>query len=318
MRAPAAFVLLTAGCAALLAACHDSAGPSASLLSNGPIVYMRRDPGSGAVDVWRIAPDGSQIMQLTQTGQDHTWPALSADGGQIAYISEDAPAGLWTMRVDGSAKRSLTSMVGDETRLSWSPDSTRIALAGNLGEGNGLAIVNANGTGYVQIGSDSVGAQSLSWAPAGHTIAFSSDLGVPFGFQASIYQMNTDGSSIAPIYVPQGDTGALYPAWSPDGSRIAFSVGLEGDNMRIVIANADGSDLRALTTTPICRDTARYANDLNPSWSRDGRYIAFQRQWEGCPRAGGNSAPVDIFIVRGTGSTPAQVTHDGVSFGPTW
>ena len=187
-----------------------------------------------------------------------------------------------------------------------------------MAEGNGLAIVNADGTGYDQIGSDSLGAESLSWAPTGRTIAFSSDLGAQSSVQASIYQMNTDGSNIAPIYVPQGDTGALYPAWSPDGSRIAFSVGPAGDNMRIVVANADGSDLEMLMTTPICRETTQYANDLNPSWSRDGRYIAFQRQWQGCPPATASSSPVNIFIVRATGSTPAQVTHDGFSFGPTW
>ncbi len=106
------------------------------------------------------------------------------------------------------------------------------------------------------------------------------------------------GLNIAPIYVPQGDTEALYPAWSPDGSRIAFSVGPAGDNMRIVVANADRSDLEMLMTTPICRETTQYANDLNPSWSRDGRYIALQRQWQGCPPGLQAHRPSTSLIVR--------------------
>jgi len=63
----------------------------------------------------------------------------------------------------------------------------------------------------------------------------------------------------------------LYPALSPDGNSVAFSWnGPQGDNPDIYVQliGSAGSPLR-LTTDP--------ANDYNPVWSPDGRWIAFLR-----------------------------------------
>jgi Tol biopolymer transport system component len=175
--------------------------------------------------------------------------------------------------------------------------------------------VNATNGAYSQIGSDTLGVQSAAWSPDGRTIAFSTSLGVPFG-QASIYRMNADGSNIAPIYVPSGDTGALYPAWSPDGSHVAFAIGPGGYDMHLVVANADGSGLHAITSRPMCGDTTVFSNDINPAWSRDGRYIVFQRERPPCTPS--NSTQADLYIVHASGFGLAQLTHDGTSFGPSW
>ena len=50
------------------------------------------------------------------------------------------------------------------------------------------------------------------------------------------------------------------------GARIAFSCGREGLGLEVCV-NADGSGQRNLTRHP--------ANDFKPSWSPDGRRIAF-------------------------------------------
>jgi Tol biopolymer transport system component/DNA-binding winged helix-turn-helix (wHTH) protein len=67
-----------------------------------------------------------------------------------------------------------------------------------------------------------------------------------------------------------------YPSFSPDGERIAFTwTGPNQDNPDIYVQQIGvGTPLR-LTTDP--------ANDYNPVWSPDGRWIAFLRRIPGDP-----------------------------------
>jgi len=63
---------------------------------------------------------------------------------------------------------------------------------------------------------------------------------------------------------------AMWPAFSPDGQQVAFAWQPEGhDNFDIYIKLVGLEDVRRLTADP--------ANDDSPSWSRDGRQIAFAR-----------------------------------------
>ncbi len=60
----------------------------------------------------------------------------------------------------------------------------------------------------------------------------------------------------------------MEPAWSPDGTQIAFSSRVEG-TFDIYTMSADGSGSRRLTSTK--------EHDSHPTWSSDGRMIAFAR-----------------------------------------
>lgn len=85
-----------------------------------------------------------------------------------------------------------------------------------------------------------------------------------------IYVMRPDGSDVEQLTT---DMFAIAPAWSPDGTMIAFGSAaslpgwLAGGDGHIYVMNADGTDLRPVTSGP--------GNRAQPSWSPDGRRIAF-------------------------------------------
>ncbi len=83
------------------------------------------------------------------------------------------------------------------------------------------------------------------------------------------------------------------PDWFPDGKQIAFVS--DGD---IYVMNADGTDQPRITTNP--------AEDSYPTFSPNGKYIAFSRDWG---NADGSSAH-DIWKMKSDGSNPTQLTDD--------
>ncbi len=103
-------------------------------------------------------------------------------------------------------------------------------------------------------------------------------------------------------------------AYSPDGSRIAFTSRRKG-NEDIFVMNADGTNLRQLTSNPLAllspgiNDFSDYA----PAWSPDGRQIAFTTA-----RNNGMMSYIewDIYIMNADGSNPHRFTSRAVE--PAW
>jgi len=119
--------------------------------------------------------------------------------------------------------------------------------------------------------------QAPAWSPDGRTIVFVSNR----DGNGEVYAMDADGSS--PRNLTQNPAKKdVHPAWSPDGRSIAFvsrrspssrckpgpGPCWDDFNGEINVMNADGSGKRNLT---------RRANDDYPTWSPDGRRIAFLR-----------------------------------------
>jgi TolB protein len=199
------------------------------------------------------------------------------------------------MNVDGTGLRQLTTDPAIDSNPVWSPpDKRRIAFVssrdGNIPQ---VFIMNADGTGQRRISpSQCQGAWDPGFSPDGQKIVFicwlaeSGDVGVAV--------MNADGTNAVQLTREPCLRGCLAPAhprFSPDGTKIVYESAQSG-NWEVWVINSDGSNPVNLTNDS--------ATDGRPSWSPDGRTIAFVSN-----RVGGTFA---IFTMSADGGNVFQVT----------
>jgi Tol biopolymer transport system component len=85
--------------------------------------------------------------------------------------------------------------------------------------------------------------------------------------------MNPDGSHIRQVTHPPNGWRDDDPVWSPNGQQIVFNQEkLDESTSRLAAVNPDTGDTREVTQC-----TGRCVYDFNPTFSPDGRSIAFNR-----------------------------------------
>ncbi len=136
---------------------------------------------------------------------------------------------------------------------------------------------------------------SASWSPAGDGILIDSESGGDYTpTTTQISEVATDGGTPHVLLTVTGVT----PTFSPDGSQIAYVDGSGG----IVIAAADGTHPRQLTSTP---DPTK-SSDSYPSFSPDGSRLAFTRS-TGDP-SGSQIGTSELWIVNADGTDLHRLT----------
>jgi dipeptidyl aminopeptidase/acylaminoacyl peptidase len=193
---------------------------------------------------------------------------------RIAWVFDDrGMRNIWVAEGPAFQARKLTAYSADDGQeilhLEWSPDARAIAYV--RGDGANRAGEYPNPT------SDPKGVTQEVWVipfaggeprklGEGDSPAVSGSR-IAFVRRGQIWSAPLEGKEAAEQLVrARGQAGELR--WSPDGSRLAF-VTSRGDHSFVGVYHAGAKTLRFLD--------ASVDRDVNPTWSRDGRQVAFIR-----------------------------------------
>lgn len=253
--------------------------------------------GDGNANIYTIAEDGSNMLQLTSNTAFDGQAAISPGGLKIAFTSErDGNREIYVMNIDGTNLTRLTNHAELDEHPAWSPDGSRIVFSSQRDGVDELYSMNSDGSDINQLTDNSFVDSKPDWSPDGEEIVFQRLENQDW----DIWTINADGTNETNL-TEQSGAVERSPEWSPDGSEIVFHTDKDGSN-QIFRTGKDGSYLIKVTD-----NTSR---DINPTWSPTGNRIAFESN-----RAGGS----DIYIINRDGSSVNRLTmNDAFDESPNW
>ena len=235
---------------------------------------------------------------LAGKGEIYHGVAWNATGRDVIVASGNSGnVGLWRIPLEHPEQLERLSPFGDEcrqpavaalqgrlafTRASWDENTWRMMLSGP-GQPAGAPVRLIGST------RSELNAQ---FSPDGSRIVFES---MRSGNQ-ELWVADQDGRNALKLTSFNGRLGGT-PAWSPDGQSIAFDLRNEDGRGDVYVVPARGGAPVRLTDHP--------ADDLVPSWSRDGKSIYF-----GSTRTG----PRQIWRMSARGGDAVQVTQRGGTY----
>jgi len=199
--------------------------------------------------------DGSNLTAITQGSK----PTFSPDRKKLAFLSRNE---IYLIDFEKGSKVKLC----DGVEFKFSPDSQKLAFILKEEKRFSLNLIDLTTQKILKLTEGWESINRISWSPDGKRIAFGEVRDTQNGtkyipLSEKIFIINTDGTNL--IELIEG----REPVWSPKEEKIAFVkwYGVEKE----VVMELFVIDLATKSITKIAK------NANFPSWSPDGRKIAF-------------------------------------------
>jgi Tol biopolymer transport system component/serine/threonine protein kinase len=261
---------------------------------------------SGLSELWTIDVATGEKKKLFEGDAVH--PSWSPHGERIAFWAipkTTAQRDIWTIAATGGAPMAVTQDAALDWNPIWSADGKFLYFASDRGGSMNLwrvAIEEKTGktSGAPQaLTTPSLSTAHLSISRDGKRIAY-----LALNQLASLEKVPfdpTSGKTSAPAPLLRQSGVLSSPDISPDGDWIVFyTVGGQED---LLVVRSDGTGLRKLTDDP--------HKDRGPSWSPDGKRIAFYSNRD--------EGRYEIWVINPDGSGLTRLTKtSGHGWFPWW
>lgn len=182
-----------------------------------------------------------------------TYPSWSPDGRHIAYVNGD---GVWVVEPDGSHRHRIAKGY----LFDWSPDGRSLVVTTDS-----LSVVGLDGM-ETRLASPKGSIVHPVFSPDGRRVAYL--VSAPDG-SSRLFVVGAGGGAPRQLTSDRPPTYYGTFAWMLDGRAIAYATTRYENDSEIYVADADGRSAVAVTRNDV--------DDLDPSWSPDGRRLLFSR-----------------------------------------
>jgi len=308
-------MLLTAGFLGLVQV-QDATAQSANRdpkattrLSIEDVISLRR------LQAVQISPDGSRVAFVVEEAADES------------HSKEASYSSLWLVSTNGGEPRQRTSVPGSVSSPQWSGDSQKVAfLATKPGSPvSQVNLIDLESGNVRQLTHHLSAVTSFSWSPDGKRLAYLATMAeviepekrrkIDLGYDAievgvsepvqrrqprKLWVLDLESSNSHLLGVEARHIMTVQ--WSPKGTELLLTVAdqpypdWEQLRPRLVTVSPSGG-----TPKPYCATLGKLQG---VSWAPDGKSIAFL----GSPENGTDFFPNGLFVCRGEGSTPENLS----------
>ncbi|HEY0007577.1 MAG TPA: DPP IV N-terminal domain-containing protein [Tepidisphaeraceae bacterium] len=283
----------------------ETSMPAANVF--GELPNTPTDPRAGASEF------GFQQHSFVDEGYDAD-PSVSPDGKLMVFSStrHAQTTDIYLQKVSGLAVTQLTSDAADDAFPTFSPDGQRIAFASNRSGTWDIYVMDKSGRSITQVTSGQAHDMHPSFSPSGTQIAYCS-----LNSRGQWELWTVDLSTSARKQIGYG----LFPRWAPDSTRdvIAFQRARNRGGRWFSIWTCEIIDGEARSITEVT--ASANAAVVSPTWSRDGKQIAFATIVEpnSVDSHGKPMGQQDVWTVNADGTGRHRLTDGrGINTSPFW
>lgn len=186
-----AYFMMKNGSAPVQAVAAGGVSRDPSWLPNSSgVVFGWSSPSQSAVYVKRLAPPGGAaevVVSVQLVGTVVSVPRVSPSGLVLAFVlTQGTGKGAFIAPVTGGSTQRLSTTGINDHEVVWSHDASRAALVRGNGTDRAIWVVNADGTGLMNLTPGS----HPRWSPADRYLLFET---IRDG-NREVYRMDSDGS----------------------------------------------------------------------------------------------------------------------------